>query len=290
MSDVFDTENMTDEEVAEKAYLLGHRSKEDFKGDPEKWVDARSFLKKANENMPILRDNFKKIDEQNNSLRKELEQNRKMMAQLLKTQQENYDIGYKKAKQDLQLEREEALENADIDLVKRIDKKEKNLDKLYQEQKDEAKDAQKDNQGGLPQEDIIAIKVWEGHNEWYREDRTLHALFNGFFNEIKFNDPSMPLEQVLREATKLVKEEMPQKFGKTNLEPSSPKNNPVLSGNSTASSGNVKTYASIPADDRDFHDKTWASIEKELRVKKTPDDVIKARKASYQAECVKLYS
>lgn len=55
-----------------EARAIGWRPKEEFRGDPDKWVDAETFVDRGRHFLPILRSNNAKLEEANRKLSEEL--------------------------------------------------------------------------------------------------------------------------------------------------------------------------------------------------------------------------
>jgi gas vesicle protein len=60
-------------DIDTEARSMGWRPKEEFRGDPDKWVDAETFVDRGRHFVPILRANQRKLEEQNSALREELQ-------------------------------------------------------------------------------------------------------------------------------------------------------------------------------------------------------------------------
>jgi hypothetical protein len=56
-------------EIAQRAKMMGHIPKEEFRGDPEKWVDADKYVERAENLMPILKSQLGKYENEISSLK-----------------------------------------------------------------------------------------------------------------------------------------------------------------------------------------------------------------------------
>lgn len=66
---------MTDEQtVEEKARAIGWAPKEEFRGDPAKWVDAETYVKKGEEFIPFLQASKRKLEGEVTTVRGEVAQ------------------------------------------------------------------------------------------------------------------------------------------------------------------------------------------------------------------------
>ena len=90
----------------------GWTPKEDFKGDPERWTDAETFVKRADEVMPLLK---KKTQAQ----AARIDQLERTVKRLAKAEQAAYD----NAVRDLKAQAEQAVEAGDVEAYRQVDQK-----------------------------------------------------------------------------------------------------------------------------------------------------------------------
>lgn len=65
---------MSDNQDTEvRAREIGWRPQEEFKGDPEKWVDADTFLKRGEEVLPLVKAENRRLHERTDSLTREIQ-------------------------------------------------------------------------------------------------------------------------------------------------------------------------------------------------------------------------
>lgn len=280
MDDIYDTENMSDEEAEARAHSLGWRNQEEFNGEPDKWTDAKSFLKKANENIPMMRENFKKIDAQNRRLQAKLDEVTRRQAELVQRQQEAEARGYQRAMAEIEAMQREAVEAGNVEQYDRLQKKKSDLAGNYFPKAPD-QPAETPQNEGLPLADQVAIAAFEQQNRWFREDPELNADMRGFVMSIKSRNPEMALSEVLEKARERTVKANPEKFKEKSTE--------VLSGNQ-APGGKKTTFAALPAEDRAVFEREWAFTEREMKIKGVSADKIKAEKEKYQKECLALYA
>lgn len=95
-----------------EARASGWTDKDEFKGDPNRWVDAETFVNRAEELMPLLR-------KENKNLRSEMAEIKKMVKKLTLAEQNAYE----NAMADLKAKAESAVETGDVEAYKAVDKK-----------------------------------------------------------------------------------------------------------------------------------------------------------------------
>jgi len=55
---------MSEETAETKAKAMGWSPKDEFRGDPDRWVDAETYVRRGEEFIPFLRANNKKLEEE----------------------------------------------------------------------------------------------------------------------------------------------------------------------------------------------------------------------------------
>lgn len=280
MEDIYDVETMSDDEAESKAYALGWRNQEEYSGDPAKFTDAKSFLKKANDNIPMLRENFKKIDASNRRLQEQLDNMSRQQNELVKRLEDAEKRGYEKAVREIELKQREAVESGDISRFDDLQKQKENL--LGQGRVQTPKTEVRSGGNGLSMDDKIAMSLFENENRWFRQDEDLNADMRGFVLAIKSRNPQMAMVEVLEKAKERTIRANPDKFKENS------KVNSVLSSG-TAASGKM-SYAALPAQERDNFDREWAYTEREMRARGVSADKIRQFREEYQKNCLAMFS
>ncbi len=139
-------EAQTPRDFEAEARSHGWTPKDDFKGDPTRWVDAETFIKRADEVMPLLK---KKTQNQD----REIAELKRMVKKLTRAEQ----AAYENALSDLKAQAEAAVESGDLDAYRKVDGKIETLRK-------EAESDLGDTHGENPQEQYAAFRA---ANIWY---------------------------------------------------------------------------------------------------------------------------
>ena len=147
-------EQQTERDYEAEARSHGWTPKEEFKGDPSKWVDATTFVKRADEVMPFLK-------KQNKALKSELEDVKKQMRKASEFWSKAEERAYNRALADLEKRHDEAVEMGDVAASKAIRKEMAELSDALPEapkmEPDQA-DAQR------------KLAAWVEANDWYVTD------------------------------------------------------------------------------------------------------------------------
>lgn len=173
-----------DPQVEQQARDMGWRPQEEWKGNPDKWVDAQEFVDRGEQILPILRANNRRLNDdlltmrQNNDrLSQELAATRSIVQNLEKHFTESTERQLAEQRKALKAELRDAVEDRDVD--RELEVREQ-LDQLTEAER-EAKKKQQENKeklekappkGGKTDPDIDPdFEAWRKENTWFGEDR-----------------------------------------------------------------------------------------------------------------------
>jgi hypothetical protein len=160
-----------------EAREMGWAPKEEFKGDPERWVDAEAYVERGKTVLPILNASNKKLREElaevNRKLAEQAEQNKQLAENTRALQESAADMArlqYKRALDSLKAQKKDALAEGDHEAVVEIDEAVAEL-KAKGEPKAPAAPAPKPTTAAAPV-DINAqyFKDFKAANPWLDSD------------------------------------------------------------------------------------------------------------------------
>lgn len=172
-------------EIEQQAIERGWRPKEEFNGDPDKWVDAGEFMRRA----PI----FEKID----SMGRELRETKKALIEMRKHHEKVRETEYKRALEELKAQKRAAFEEGDTDKVLDIDDR---ISDIKAEQ--QAFQAQQQQAVNQPDPRFMA---WLDNNSWYAQDNVLRAEADKIGLLYANDNPGSSPEDVLRYVSKEIR-------------------------------------------------------------------------------------
>lgn len=140
------------------ARRFGWTPKEEFKGDPSRWVDAETFAKRGEELMPILK-------AQNKALIKRLDAMERTGKQAADFFSKAEQRAYERAVSDIRRQQEEAVEAGDLEAHRAASKE---LDKLEKPKAVEADVVDPDVR-------VEEFADWGKANKWYGTNATMRA-------------------------------------------------------------------------------------------------------------------
>lgn len=177
--------------VQQEALGQGWVPKEDFDGDPEKWVDAGEFLRRG--------ELFRKIESQS----KELKDVKRALNELAKHNSRIREIEYKNALESLKKEKKVALSEGDADRVVDLDEK---IDLV----KDQQRQFQTQQvQEVVPPEVHPELRNWMNKNGWYEANRSMRGWADARGVELaeQGKTPNQVLEQLEKEVKTVFKDQ-----------------------------------------------------------------------------------
>lgn len=228
--------------VETEARAQGWRPKEEYaklKGaDPDKWVDAATFVERGKESLPILRDQLRKVRDDNREMKT-------LVRDVLANQKADRERTIQETITKLQGEKRTAVEEADPGKVEAIDKQ---IDKL----KDGAKEKveTKASTNDLPPE----FSAWERTNKWFRDDPMLQRIAIAQYDVVSVDPETADLSDA--EKLKLVSAEVRKRYPEKFSNPARKSAAMVESGGNGASRGNGKhSYGDLPQEAKDVCDR-----------------------------------
>ena len=253
-------------EVEAKAKRMGWQPKEKFKGDESRWSDADTFLKRAEEQLPLAVSNLKRLNEKlAEQERKDAEKDRRLdeLAGTFKEFSEYHkasvkraeEKAYQKARQELKEQQRQAVSDGDTDKFEQLDQKLEELETkkpvVEEPRKTETPQPKPDSGQKSP-----AWLEWEARNPWYGKDEAMSIVAAAASNTVAARFPHLiNTPDIFTEYDKELRRLMPEKFTNPRRGESgavSGGSDSVPSGGSGNSAPRKKTFNDLPADA-----KTW---------------------------------
>ena len=199
-------QNLEVDPVEQEARNAGWLPKEEYSGDPAKWVSAEVF----NARTPL----FEKIDELNRQLRSQQHNHSKNMAAVQKHLKELRETTYQKGLDDAKRAHRAALEEGDLVTADEI------KDQIHEIRTRQKEDIQLDIQATSATNEYPAeFKVWMDQNKWYNSDDELKAAADTY--GLTLHRKGLQPHQVLEKVAEHIKKVFPDKFRNPNKEKAS---------------------------------------------------------------------
>ena len=225
----------------EKARAQGWVPKEEFRGDPEKWVDAEKFVERGEKVIPILK-------ERNDHLVKEIQGLKSTFGEFVEYSKKAEERAFSRAMKELQEKKEAAVEVADTDTFRAVEKEQLELMKARQEMPT-VKPAT-----DLPPD----FQAFVEKNGWYDSDPEMRAYADNIGTFVKNTKGHLSYPEILQEVEKEVRQRYPAKFTNTRRESASKVEGVSETGIPRRAGG--KSYNDLPAEAKAACDRFVAKI------------------------------
>lgn len=182
------------DEVEAKAREQGWVPKEEWTGDPAAWRPANVFVDRG-ELLGKIKSQSSKMRELEGMLNFLSEQNRKL-----------YEAGYAKAVDELEAQRDAAVEAGDTKAVRELDRKLREHERALEEAR---KPAPKTNTSNYGEE---LYREWASRNPWYEKDEVLQNWANGAAVKLKTKNPNVNDVDIYQHLETEVRKVFPEKF------------------------------------------------------------------------------
>lgn len=231
-----ESESAHEDSIEEKAKKMGHVPKDQFKGDPDKWVDAQTFVERGENSIPIMRSQIKRQQAQLEALNQTIKE---FSDYHTKTEQRAYEKAFK----ELKAQQLQAVANADHQSFLEIDQQIAELNAEAREKiPPKVKEAQKE-QDASPE-----FANWSASNSWYGKNSEMSDYADQIGTYLKKNKNFDSETDFLNAVTEKVKKEFPEKF--TNPKRNSA-NSVESSTNAAGSKKGEKTFSDLPQNAKD---------------------------------------
>lgn len=183
----------------DRALTMGWTPKSQFKGDPDKWVDAETFVKRGEEFLPFLKANNRRLEQALERANAKIEQMDKGLKSAIQQLSKTEQRAYAKAKADLEAELEQYAAAGNAEAVKAVTKD------IVELEKDTRAKVEDDE----PQVDP-AFMEWREANPWFGKDKALTAACAAIGEEVA--EEGYTGKAQIKEVDRRIREAFPEKF------------------------------------------------------------------------------
>jgi len=229
-----------------RARKYGWHPKDEYEAsgrDPAKWVDANEFIRRGEEELPVLRERNRTLERKYTGLEKKLEEGHGLLRDLVKNQNERERKAVEKALKEAEGKRREAISVGDVAATESLSEEiEEYRDTLKAKPPVETRQNRDQGNADIPQEVI----EWAEANPWFNENKKMNAIAVAEYGDL-VGDKSLTETQRLAKVKAEVVKRFPEHFSNgRRTQPAA-----VESGNGAARSGKgLKGWNDIPPDDR----------------------------------------
>ncbi len=226
-----------------EATRMGWADEDNWHGDPNAWVDAKTFVENGEKILPIVRAEKRRLEEEVTNLkRREKERDErfdkyhKHQTALLELEKKRRNTALAMLKQ----QKKEAIDESDGELVVRIDDQIKELEDFELPELEETKPEKKQDDA----KEHPDFRAWMSENSWYENDRRMRAVANDIADELQQSGTTLQGRPFLDAVAEQVKKEYSHKFQGTRRRKSAA----VETGTRPVPRKKEKGYADLPDD------------------------------------------
>lgn len=189
-------------DVETRARLMGWKPEDQYKGPAGGWLDAEAFVAKADADGRVSRERYAVLERRfvsmERALNGKLEEATGVITQMSDQMRKTDERAYKRAKAELEAERDRAIEAGDKAAVRAVDREIADLEGSKPATPAAPKQDAKP-QGGQPvHPDAIA---WSERNPWYNANPQLHQATLALHNQLNQTNPELTVAENLERVT-----------------------------------------------------------------------------------------
>lgn len=222
----------------DRAMSMGWTPKGQFRGDPEKWVDAETFVKRGEEFLPFLKANNKRLERDMEKANAKLATMERAIQRSVEHMSRAEQRGYERARHDLEAQLDQAALAGDADGVRAVTKEIVDLEKEVRSTGDEPK-SDPDQDG--------KVKAFVAENPWFEADPIMRAAAVELCGQ--FAKQGLDIDAQLKATAKRIRDEFPHKFTNPRRAAAA-----TVEGGGLGSPRATKGYGDMPPEARQFCD------------------------------------
>jgi len=215
----------TDRDFEGEARQLGWHPLEEFRGKPADWVDARTFVMRGEEQLPVLRENFRKTmtrarraEDDNADLRQKLNEMGESLTTMRTMMERGQEAGYQRAKAEFEAQMRDAVRNGDEARFDHIQAEMTKLDERHEEiTAPPPKQPEQPNKG--PKMTPEGQAWMQDNDVWLKADPILFQAAVRAELELRNGDDPLTEAQIWDGVTDMVQQKYPRRFAAATGEP-----------------------------------------------------------------------
>ena len=201
----------------ERARAQGWRPKDEYNGDPDRWVDAEAFVKRGEEELPVVRERNRHLESRVTELNQKLEQTASTIANMERMNRVAVQRAVQREREQLAQEygrlKEQAVEFGDVDQFRNLEMQERQHLSHFDSQVAQDFAQQQPQQAPANVYEMPEVQTWVNENPWFETNREMHNMAVSVSQAIGGANPTMPMADVLKQTAQRMRAIYPDKFG-----------------------------------------------------------------------------
>lgn len=189
----------------DRARAMGWKPRDEYHGEPRRWTDAETFIRKGEQELPVLRDQNRRMSEKLVKLERTVSEQTKAVAEAMQLARTADTRGYERAKAELLEQRRQAVAEGNTEA---FDQAQERIDAMEAER---AKAAAAPPV--VPTPDLSPeTQEFFDNNPWFRSDKRLREAMIAEHQAVLNTRPHLTLSEQYTLAKKRVVEAFPDSF------------------------------------------------------------------------------
>ncbi len=191
-------------EIEIRARNMGWAPRGEYNGEPDRWIDAQTFVERGERMLPLLQERNRALDRSVTELKERMTDQQKMLGDLVTRTRRADKIGYERAMRELQQQRVAAVSQGDTEA---FNKAEAEIQSLGPPPEPEPPPQPPPQAGVNP-----VVSEWVRRNTWFNTDRMANAAAVAALSQVELEMPGQDLTAHLIEVENRVAQAFPQHF------------------------------------------------------------------------------
>lgn len=207
-----ETQSTPARDYESEALKMGWIPQNKFRGDPEKWTDAETFVRRGEEYLPFIKAQNRDLEEKASTLEKKISDYDRQMKEMAKHLNKAEEVGYKKAVEEYKEMQKRAFQQGDEDAFNLATEK---LDELSKEKPKKVIEIEEKDEKPEPiiTSDQKELLDWHRDNPWFEKDQEMTAYAVSIANFINSTRPNISSNREYYDTvTEYVKKQFPDRF------------------------------------------------------------------------------
>lgn len=201
-----------------EARAMGWHPQEEYNGPPDKWVDSKTFVTRGENQLPIMRENNRKLaqrvrqrDDDNAELRNQMAEMRESLSTMRTMMERGQEVGYERAKSEFESQMRQAVANGDVATFDKLNGEMERLDAQHEKiitPPPKAADTATKGPKSTPE-----FQNWFAENgDWVKADPTLGRAAVAAETELRQSDEVLSEGELWDRVTEMVQTKYPRRF------------------------------------------------------------------------------
>lgn len=212
--------------LEDRARRQGWKPKDEYRGPPGRWRDAKAYLEHGENEWPVLRERMRELDKRHvereskwdkerEDLNKRIAETTEVLVEMREMTQRSTEAAYNRGRREVEAKMEQAASQSDMQAYHAAQRELAEIEAVRPkplEKKVETTVAPPPAAPPVPQVDP-EITAWTAQNPWFERDVVLKTYAIDLDSDLMRRFPGMSTTDRLQEVTRQTLTKFPEKFG-----------------------------------------------------------------------------